>query len=187
MSWKPWTRAAARARALRGHKRNLPEQIPHWKIVKDDLVEVLSGKDKGRQGRIVAVARSLNRVFVGGLNTHTRVLPAIGDFPGARIPSEAPLHISNVAIVDPVDGKPCRIKYQYTEDGEKVRVSKRSGRIVPKPAELTDRKDFKSRSGYPEGDKDTLSDDVLLKTYIPSLSMFHEDIDKTLIQVESNV
>ena len=99
-------------------------------------VEVLSGKDKGRQGRIVAVARSLNRVFVGGLNTvnqcltnvwlndftginfdfkiynfifyyvfqHTRILPPNGDFPGARIPSEAPLHISNVAIVDPVDG-----------------------------------------------------------------------------------
>ena len=45
--------------------------------------------------------------------------------------------------------KPCRIKYMYTEDGEKVRVSKRSGKVIPKPAELRDRKDWKSRSGYP--------------------------------------
>ena len=47
--------------------------------------------------------------------------------------------------------KPCRIKYMYTEDGEKVRVSKRSGKVIPKPAELRDRKDWKSRSGYPGG------------------------------------
>lgn len=44
--------------------------------------------------------------------------------------------------------KPCRIKYQYTEEGERVRVSRRSGRVIPKPIELLERKDFKSRSGY---------------------------------------
>lgn len=85
-----------------------------------------------------------------------------------RIAGEAPLHVSNVALVDPEDGlvttptrlmgvayrhvsshrKPCRVSYKYTEEGEKVRVSRRSGRIIPKAAELLDRKDFKSRSGY---------------------------------------
>jgi large subunit ribosomal protein L24 len=47
-----------------------------------------------------------------------------------------------------VDRKPCRIKYQFTEEGDKVRISKRSGRIIPKPIELLERKDFKLRSGY---------------------------------------
>jgi large subunit ribosomal protein L24 len=69
MSWRPWTQSAKRVKSLRGHKRLQPDLIPHWKIVRGDLVQVLCGRDKGRQGKVVAVARSNNRVFVGGLNT----------------------------------------------------------------------------------------------------------------------
>ena len=95
--------------------------------------------------------------------------------------------------------------YKYTEQGEKVRVSRRSGRIIPKPAELLDRKDFKSRSGYagelkklqlnlsfllflrfPEGLKDTSGDAVLLRTYTPSLMTFEEDITKLMEKCQQN-
>uniref|UniRef100_A0A1X7SL01 KOW domain-containing protein n=1 Tax=Amphimedon queenslandica TaxID=400682 RepID=A0A1X7SL01_AMPQE len=64
-------------------------------------VQILCGKDKGRNGKVVAVARRTNRVFVGGLNTHIRVM--VGETARTRIASEAPLHVSNVALVDPED------------------------------------------------------------------------------------
>ncbi|XP_019859548.1 PREDICTED: uncharacterized protein LOC100632341, partial [Amphimedon queenslandica] len=156
MSWKPWTLAAARLKMVKSKDFKFPEPISRWNIVKGDLVQVLCGKDKGRNGKVVAVARRTNRIFVGGLNTHIRVM--VGETARTRIASEAPLHVSNVALVDPEDGKPCRIRYQYTEDGEKVRVSKRSGRIIPKPVEVLERRDFKSRGGYVEGSKDTTSE-----------------------------
>lgn len=176
MSWRAWTAGAKRIRTLKGNKRKPPEPIKQWNIVRGDTVAVLSGKDKGKQGKVVAVARKQNRVIVGGLNTHIRVLPALGDFPGGRMLSEAPLHISNVALVDPTDSLPCRVRYKYTEEGERVRVSRRSGMILPKPPELTERKDFSSRSGYVEGPQDTKPEAVALRTFVPSLLSFREEV-----------
>jgi large subunit ribosomal protein L24 len=79
-----------------------------------------------------------------------------------------------------VDRKPCRIKYQFTEEGDKVRISKRSGRIIPKPIELLERKDFKLRSGYVDGPKDTKSEDVVRQTFVPQLINVGTDIIRNL-------
>eukprot|EP00731_Ephydatia_muelleri_P016872 Em0009g1296a len=145
------------------------------------LVEILAGKDKGKQGKVSVVARKQHQVIVSGMNTHIRVLPPSGEFPGGRVPSEAPLHISNVALVDPKDGKPCRVKHMYTEEGVKVRVSRHSGSIIPKPPEVKERRDFKSRSGYIEGPKDTTPDDVTVRTYVPTLLTFEEEMQQLLV------
>lgn len=185
MSWRPWTAAAKRVARLKGHKRKPPEPIKDWKIVRGDLVEVLSGRDKGKQGEVCLVARRKNSVMVEGTNTHLRRLPSRGEFPGGNIMAESLIHVTNVALVDPEDNKPCKVIYKYLEDGSKVRVSKRSGCVIPKPPTLPDRKDFKSRSGYIEGLKDTKPADVIKVTYVPSLTTFEEDIDELYPQSSS--
>ena len=64
----------------------------------------------------------------------------------------------------------------YTEEGQKVRISRRTGTVVPKPPELKDRKDFKSRATYIEGELDTKAEAVTKVTYIPSLNSFENDV-----------
>ncbi|XP_065836772.1 large ribosomal subunit protein uL24m-like [Oscarella lobularis] len=173
---RPWSAAARRLRQLKGVKRKPPEPIRRWKMVRGDSVEVLAGKDKGKQGKLIDIDRKLNRVFVQGLNTHLKYTPPRDDYKGGYIASEAPLHYSKVALVDPADMKRARIGYQYRGDGEKVRVSNRTGTMIPKPLESKERRDFKTRNAYKEGPKDTRPDDVQTRTYRPSLLSFEEEI-----------
>ncbi|XP_022804722.1 probable 39S ribosomal protein L24, mitochondrial isoform X2 [Stylophora pistillata] len=107
-------------------------------------VMILAGKDRGKIGKINEVVRSKNWVFVEGLNTHKRYIAPQKGFDGGLINSEAPLRVSEVSLVDPSDGKPTDITYRFTEKGEKVRVSDRTGRIIPKPP--WERRDVKNRS-----------------------------------------
>jgi large subunit ribosomal protein L24 len=100
------------------------------KIKKGDKVVVLTGRDKGKSGEVLNVRRAEARVVVQGVNMvkrHTRQAP--GE-PGGIIEKEAPVHISNVAHVDPRDDKPTRVGYRILEDGRKVRYAKRSGEIL---------------------------------------------------------
>ncbi|WP_022871728.1 50S ribosomal protein L24 [Nesterenkonia alba] len=103
------------------------------KIKKDDLVQVLTGKDKGKQGKVLEVIPKRDRVVVEGINRVKRHLRAgqFGNTEGGIVESEAPIHISNVAVVDPETGKPTRVGYRFEEvDGEtkKVRYAKASGK-----------------------------------------------------------
>lgn len=107
------------------------------KIKKDDLVQVLTGKDKGKQGKVLEVKPKNDRVVVEGVNRVKRHLRAgqFGQTEGGIVETEAPLHISNVAVVDPDSGKPTRVGYRFEEvesDGEtvtkKVRFAKASGK-----------------------------------------------------------
>ena len=100
------------------------------KIRTDDNVVVISGKDKGKTGRVLRVDRKSGRVFVEGLNMikrHQRPLPGRPNMQVGVIEKEGPLHISNVAIVDPSDHKPTRIGITRNEEGRRVRVTRRSG------------------------------------------------------------
>jgi large subunit ribosomal protein L24 len=100
------------------------------KIKKDDRVVVLAGKDKGRQGQVLRVFPTENRVLVSGINMikrHTR--PSQGDPQGGIKNREAALHVSNVALVDPKTGEPTRVGFRV-ENGKKVRVAKKSGEVV---------------------------------------------------------
>lgn len=161
-------------RQRRGNKRQPIVPLKEWKIVRGDTVMLLSGKDKGKVGKVTEVVRSKNWVFVEGLNTHYRYFKSHGDFKGGLVPSEAPIQVSEVSLLDPSDSKPTEVLYRYTEKGDKVRVSERTGRIIAKPP--WERRDWKSRTAVKLGPSDTDSSAVTKQTYFPSLLYFHEEI-----------
>ncbi len=98
------------------------------KIKKNDVVIVLTGKDKGRQGKVLQVLPKAERVLVEGVNMVKRhVKPSMADPEGGVKQKEASLHVSNVAVRDPSTGKATRVGFKTLEDGRKVRVAKGSG------------------------------------------------------------
>ena len=99
-------------------------------IKQGDNVYVLSGDDRGKQGRVLSVDRQKLRVIVEGVNFVTKATKSSAQHPqGGLVKKEAPVHISNLALLDPKSGKPTRVGYR-TEDGKKVRYSKKSGEEI---------------------------------------------------------
>jgi large subunit ribosomal protein L24 len=100
------------------------------KIKKGDRVVVLSGKDKGKHGEVLRALPKDSKVVVAGVNVISRhTKPSQADPQGGIKRSEAPIHVSKVAIEDPKTGKPTRVGFRI-EDGQKVRVAKRSGEVI---------------------------------------------------------
>ena len=100
------------------------------KLRTNDEVIVISGKDKGKTGKIMRVDRARERVYVEGLNIvkrHQRPNPGRPNAPVGVIEREGPVHVSNVALLDPKDNKPTRVGTRRTEEGARMRVTKRSG------------------------------------------------------------
>ena len=100
------------------------------KLRKDDTVVVISGKDKGKTGRILRVDVKRDRVFVEGLNIikrHQRAQPGNPNAAVGVIEKEGPIHVSNVALLDPKENKPTRVGVKRTEQGTRMRVALRSG------------------------------------------------------------
>jgi large subunit ribosomal protein L24 len=100
------------------------------KIRSDDNVIVISGKDKGKTGKVIRVEPATGRVFVEGLNMikrHQRPVPGRPNLQVGVIEKEGPIHVSNVAIVDPKDHKPTRVGHSTNEQGKRVRIARRSG------------------------------------------------------------
>ncbi|HYG85912.1 MAG TPA: 50S ribosomal protein L24 [Azospirillum sp.] len=100
------------------------------KIRTKDKVVVLSGKDKGKTGEVVKVLPKEERVVVSGVNVVKKHTRPSARSQGGIVEIEAPIHVSNVAHVDPKDGKPTRVGFKVLEDGRKVRVAKRSGETI---------------------------------------------------------
>ena len=101
------------------------------KIKKGDTVVVLSGKDKGRSGEVTKVMPKDSKVLVSGVNVAVRHRKPTQDNPqGGLERSEAPMHISKVALADPKDGKPTRVRFEKTKDGKMQRVAVKSGEKV---------------------------------------------------------
>ncbi|MFB6469178.1 50S ribosomal protein L24 [Cytobacillus sp. Hz8] len=101
-------------------------------VKKGDKVMVISGKDKGKTGVILAAYPKQDRVIVEGVNIvkkHSK--PSQVNPQGGIISQEAPIHVSNVMPVDPKSGQPTRVGYQEV-DGKKVRVAKKSGEVLDK-------------------------------------------------------
>jgi large subunit ribosomal protein L24 len=100
------------------------------KIKKGDTVVVLAGKDKGRTGEVTKVMPKEDKVLVSGINVHARHRKPTQASPQGGIDrKEAPLHISNVAIADPKDGSPTRVRFEE-RDGKKVQVAAKSGELI---------------------------------------------------------
>eukprot|EP00916_Digyalum_oweni_P001928 GHVL01003696.1.p2 GENE.GHVL01003696.1~~GHVL01003696.1.p2 ORF type:complete len:188 (+),score=29.46 GHVL01003696.1:785-1348(+) len=156
-SFSPWCSSAHIQ--CRGHKVVAPkEMIRYWKIFQNDMVEVNTGPEKGRQGVVQFCNVRRNTLLVEGINE--KVL-RLKDSKTRKVPK--PFAYSNVNLVDPIQGCRTRISIKYLEDGTMLRISKKSGAIIPIP-------DPKQSRVIPpekvfEGIKDTPADIALAKTY----------------------
>lgn len=101
------------------------------KIKKGDDVIVLTGRDKGKRGEVIEVRPNENRAIVRSVNVVRRHQRQTASQEGGIVSKEAPIHVSNLALPDPKDGKPTRIGFKVLDDGKKVRISRRSGEIIP--------------------------------------------------------
>ena len=100
------------------------------KIKKGDKVVVTTGRDKGRTGEVVRVMPKEERALVRGVNMVKRHQRQTMNQEGGIISKEAPIHLSNLALADPKDGKPTRVGFRILDDGRKVRFAKRSGDLI---------------------------------------------------------
>lgn len=103
------------------------------KIHKGDMVLVISGKDKGARGKVIEAYPKRERVLVEGVNRVKKHVansaPERGAESGGIVTQEAPIHVSNVMVIDS-DGNPTRVGYRFDENGKKVRISRRNGKDI---------------------------------------------------------
>ena len=101
------------------------------KIKKGDRVQVLTGRDKGKRGEVIAVMPTESRALVQGVNMVKRHRKPPGlNPPGGIQEKAAPIHLSNLALIDPKSDKPTRVGFRLLEDGKKVRVARPSGEVL---------------------------------------------------------
>ena len=100
------------------------------KIKKGDKVIVITGKDKGKTGEVTKAMPKENKVIVSGINLVKRHQKPSQENAGGIVSKEMPIHVSNVALVDPKSGKATRVAMRVEEGGRKVRVAKRSGDVI---------------------------------------------------------
>ena len=95
-----------------------------------DKVVVIAGKDKGKEGKIIKTLRNENRVVVEGVNMIKKTVKPNGQNPGSIVDMEAPIHASNVMIIDPKTKKPTRIGHTTDKKGNKIRIAKKSNESI---------------------------------------------------------
>ncbi|MBW0005041.1 MAG: 50S ribosomal protein L24 [Hyphomicrobiales bacterium] len=100
------------------------------KIKKGDKVVVLAGRDRGRNGEVIRMFPAEQRALVRGVNMVRRHQKQSAQSEGGIISKEAPIHLSNIAVADPKDGKATRVGFKILGDGRKVRFAKRSGDLI---------------------------------------------------------
>jgi large subunit ribosomal protein L24 len=101
------------------------------KIRRFDQVMVISGDDKGKKGRVLVVFPDKQRVIVEGVNFIKRHTRARTGRQAGIVEREAPIHVSNVMLLDPADGRPSRVGHHVLQGGKRQRVARRSGEAVP--------------------------------------------------------
>jgi large subunit ribosomal protein L24 len=147
-----------------------------WNIVTGDKVQVMSGKDKGKQEVVQRVIHAENRLFVKGLNLHSKAIKARGEdgIVGGIVEREAPIHYSKVMLLDPASitdgwpdvlGTPTRYRIGWTAEGQRVRVSVKSGAVIEKP------QFSKKHRAYTDGPKDTPQEEAAKLTKPPRLGL----------------
>lgn len=135
--------------------KTVVDPIRKWRILRGDYVEVTSGPLRGKRGRVLETIRPSNRVVVEGVGFVTKFVPQQDSQRKKPVDTEAPIYVSRVQVICPETNLPTRIGYKFLEDGTKVRVSKRSGCIIPRPDILEKRRverpeDHKSKDTTPE-------------------------------------
>jgi large subunit ribosomal protein L24 len=100
------------------------------KVKKGDEVIVITGKNKGKKGKILSVLPKENKAVVSGVNLVKKHMKPSQSSEGGIIQKELPIHVSNISLIDPKSGGSTRIGFKTLEDGSKVRVAKKSGEII---------------------------------------------------------
>ncbi|XP_064104172.1 large ribosomal subunit protein uL24m-like [Macrobrachium nipponense] len=175
---RPWTQEFRQQNMPGRHKKKIfIEPIAEWTFFKGDRVEILAGPDKGKHGLVNYIVQERNWVMVEGLNCTYEMMGKSKNYPGMMMKKENPLLVTNqVALLDPSDNQPTQAEWRYTESGERVRVSARTGRIIPMPKQAEETPDYKTKSSYPEQDKDTKEKELTQITFEPSHRTFEMDI-----------
>lgn len=102
------------------------------KVKKGDEVIVITGKYKGKKGKIIKVFPQENKIIVSGVNLVKKHTKPTQMSEGGIITKELPIHISNVAHIDPKTGNPTKVAFKFLDDGSKVRIARKSGEIIGK-------------------------------------------------------
>jgi large subunit ribosomal protein L24 len=106
--------------------------MPKLKVKSGDRVKVIRGNYKGQEGTVLSVDPEKNRVVVEGVNLRKRhKKPSQTNPEGGIVQFEAPIHVSNVMVIDPSTGEPTRVRAEVAQDGTKTRVGVRSGKAIP--------------------------------------------------------
>lgn len=165
--------------------RRIPDE--EWTFLAGDLVQVMVGKDKGRQGTVMSVSRDTNEVMVEGLHCKLEV-----ELEGAKKMGveevltwkEQPLSVEkgHVKLVDPNDNEPCEAKWTLNSAGDEyIRISSRSGFEIPVPSQARVTYEYLQPEKYIEvEEKDTPPSLVLERTYVPKLASFEDEICEEL-------
>lgn len=112
-------------------KKKLESHNNKLHVKKEDTVIVITGKDKGKKGRVIAAYPRENRVLVEGVNmVKKHQKPNQQNPQGGILNQEAPIHVSNVMLLDPKSGQPTRVGYKVLDNGTKVRIAKKSGEEI---------------------------------------------------------
>ncbi|XP_059175820.1 large ribosomal subunit protein uL24m-like [Physella acuta] len=186
---RPWTDAAKEANKPGKRLTELIEPIPksEWKIFLCDRVQILKGIDEGKQGVVCSIITERNWCYVEGLNCVYKWVERNENNPGMISKKEKPLLVtSEVSLLNPSDLQPTQVEWRYDEDGNRVRVSVRSGRIIPIPKKALDQtEDMVDRNDYIEQNWDTKEKELIKVTFTPVPLSFEEDIMKSMGTVET--
>jgi len=185
---RPWETDAIRQN-MEAYKSRFSRKLPkvdlipddQWTIFRGDIVEILTGPDRGKQDTVSYVVRERNWVFVEGMNCEYKYFEGIKSlgYPGQMYKSERPLDaLTGVALVDPIDMKPTDAEWGYTEQGERIRKSKRSGKVIPVPTSAFSTFEFSAPANYQEGPKDTRIEEMRENSYEQTqyLCCFEQDV-----------
>lgn len=129
------------------------------KLKANDKVLIITGKDKGKTGRIIRVITKHDKIVVEGANIRTKHIKKSANAAGQKITFEAPMSASNVMILDPSNNKPTRIGYRKLENGKKERIAKLSGTVldnIPAEAKVAPKKKEKAASTAKSTSKKTI-------------------------------
>lgn len=169
--------------ALESIRLPRPHRFPirKWKVLRGDLVHVISGHEAGKRGRVLEVVRASNSVVVEGANIVRKRVHEAGSERMKVIETEAPIYVSRVSVVCPETGRPSRVGYRFLEDGTKVRIAKISGAIIPRPDILRHRR----KPRPPDSPKCTPASVVLRRTFVDEHGLYEKYKGfKTLIDKE---
>ncbi|KAM9961725.1 hypothetical protein ACTFIR_004584 [Dictyostelium discoideum] len=144
--------------------------IPKWKYVKGDKVQIISGKDKGKQGIIKSVNKKDSSLIVEGLKLLKKLTKPNKRTKAMAYTKEAPIHYSNISHIDPKYNVPCKVRFQLV-DGARERVSKISNSIISKPDLSANFK--KWRRDNVEGPYDTTPEIVKKRTFDGIIENIH--------------